>query len=124
MDEGWINFHLLLWRYTIFHLVQVEIEEAPFMAHEVWQAAWARFERKALSKLEGIKTTLLLADSRGTEPPNLAPRGVCLHPLLVADESGIAEWNDVLVAQIKSLTTAPKKTGKSKKGKPAAPPRA
>ena len=55
--EGWINFHLLLWKYVVWQLVQVETEDAPFKAHEVWQAAWQRFERKALALSERTKTT-------------------------------------------------------------------
>ena len=54
LPEGWINLHLLLWKYTIYQLTLVCTEDARFRAHEVWQAAWSRLQKKRV----GIVTRL------------------------------------------------------------------
>ena len=34
--DGWINSHLLAWRYLIFYLTQVETDDAKFQNMKVW----------------------------------------------------------------------------------------
>ena len=109
LAEGWINLHLLLWKFVISSLTRVETEDAKFEIHEVWRATWFRLERKALAKLVGVKTTLLRAESRGNEPPDIALRGLCLAPLAKFTETGELKWDDDIVQRIKKLGETPKK---------------
>ena len=44
---GWVNFHLVLWKYLIYQFVLVELEEEAFAPHEVWRATLDRFEKRA-----------------------------------------------------------------------------
>ena len=104
IDEGWINFHLLLWKYTVYHLTQVSLEDEAFTTHGVWQAAWHAFRRKALAKSEFVKTELLRAESRGLSPPDLSPRGKCMEPLASFESDGTLLWNDSLVEKMDALS--------------------
>jgi hypothetical protein len=63
LEEGWINFHLLLWKYFIYQVTIVDTEEATYEEHAVWKAALQRFEFKAKAKSEAVKTDMLRADT-------------------------------------------------------------
>ena len=107
IDEGWQNFHLLLWKYTIYQLVLVETEKAKFKAHEIWDAAWRRFERKALAKAESVRTETLRADSRGNEIPDVSTKGRCMEPIATLDKGGRLLWDGEIVKRIKKYATKP-----------------
>jgi len=114
LPEGWINLHLLLWRYVIYQLVLVDTEDAKFESHAVWQAAWSKFESRALAKKESVRTDLLRAESRGLEPPDLTGRSACMTPLASLDETGELVWDEKLKEQVSKLTTAPKRKHKAR----------
>ena len=107
LEEGWINMHLLLWKYIIFHLTQVETEDATFHAHAVWQNAWARFEKKALAKQENVRTVVLRAESRGEDPPDLERKGRPLAPIADLSGEGKILWNGKIKEELAKLATAP-----------------
>ena len=109
MAEGWINMHLLLWKQCVYQLTTVSTEDATFSSHEVWQAAWARFERKALAKQEHIRTILLRAESRGIEPPDVIKKASPLTPLATITPEGKVVFDESIVQQIKTLGTKPPK---------------
>ena len=99
----------------------MDTEDHKFAPHAVWQAAWARFERKVLSKLESVRTDILRAQSRGDASPNMTTRGACMEPLAsFTDLLGDLKWNKDLVDRIKKLAEPPPKT-KSKKKQPSPP---
>ena len=87
----------------------METEGEKFEPHRVWQAAWQRFERKALAKQEGVKTVKLRAESRGDDTPDLSNRGKPLEPIAELTEDGKLKWNDSIVSEIKRLADPPKK---------------
>ena len=109
VDKGWLNFHLLLWKYTIYQLVIVETEDAKFQPHEIWQAAWSRFKRKAAAKLEAVRTDLLRADSRGIDPPDVRSKGRCMEPIARLNMSGELVWDAELVKIIEKAASNPRK---------------
>ena len=109
MEEGWVNLHLLLWKFLIYHVVIVETEDAKFQVHETWQAAWQRLELKILAKQEAIRTDLLRADSRGLEPPDVTSRSKCMHPIAKVEQDGTITWDENIRSAIKQLATPPKK---------------
>jgi hypothetical protein len=76
VEQGWVNLHLLLWKYIIYELTQVATEDATFHVHSVWAAAWVRLEKKILAKSEAIKPVVLRAESRGDDPPNMTKYGI------------------------------------------------
>ena len=107
-QRGFINLHLLLWKFTIYHLVQVETDDQPFSAHHVWQATWKRLERKILTVGEKVRSRILVADSRGYGPPkNLGSKGKPIEPLASISEQGTLKWNDKLIEEIKQLGKPP-----------------
>ena len=108
LEQGWINLHLLLWKYLIHSLTVLETENTPFQIHSIWQATWQRFERKALAKQERIKTTILRMESRGDEP-HISPKSMePLAPLASFSADGSLTWNNDIRERIRSLTK-PKK---------------
>ena len=102
--------HLLLWKHIVFQLTQVETENARFETHEIWQATWARFEKKALAKQENVRTLILRADSRGDEPPDLENKAAPLAPIATFDEGGIVLWDEKVKHEINRLATTPTST--------------
>ena len=100
---------LLLWKQCVYQLTIVSTEDATFSSHEVWQAAWARFERKALAKQEHIRTILLRAESRGIEPPDVIKKASPLTPLATITPEGKVVFDESIVQQIKTLGTKPPK---------------
>ena len=115
IEEGWINFHLLLWKQIIYALVQVTTEDQPFKPHSIWGAAWTRFQKKALAKHESIRTVALRDQSRGNEPKDLSPMGAPMAPIASTDSQGDLIWNSSLVDQIEKLQRPPPRPPKSKK---------
>lgn len=105
--DGWVNFHLLLWKHVIFSLVQVDTEDEPFAPHKIWGVAWIRFEKKTLALQERAKQVLRRAASRGNEPPDVSARGRPMHPIAKLSVTGEIEWNDGLVEAIKKLGEKP-----------------
>ena len=91
--QGWLNLHLILWKYLIFQLVQVETEDARFSPSAVWQAAWSRFEKRAKAKSEAAYSAILLADSRGVPPPDMTKRAKAMEPIATFDPLGRLVWN-------------------------------
>ena len=115
LKEGLLNLHLLLWKYVIYGLVQVDVDDQKFETHQVWQATWHKLESCALAKQEQVRTDLLRADSRGVDPPNITRRAVCLEPLgTIAPETGLISWSDDHLEQIRKLATPPARPGKRK----------
>ena len=112
LKAGWIHLHLLLWRYTIYHLVLVDTEDATFKPHEVWQATWTRYERKALTKQIHVKDLLRQAESRGAIAPDTTKEAKPLTPLATFDAEGQLTWDSELVKRIRKLSTAPPKKGR------------
>ena len=109
LQEGWINLHLLIWRYLIYCLTMVEVEEATFQKHEVWQAALQAFEKRALARVEHVRTDILRADSRGIEPPDVKSKGTCLEPLASITADGKLAWNEDLKKKIEALAAPPRR---------------
>ena len=104
LEQGWINFHLLLWKYLIHSLTVLETENTPFQIHSIWQATWQRFERKALAKQERTKTTILRMESRGEEP-HISPKIMePIAPLASFNAEGSLIWNNDIRQKIVSLT--------------------
>jgi hypothetical protein len=101
LEEGWVNFHLLLWKYFIYQVTIVDTEEATYEEHGVWKAALQRFEFKAKAKSEAVKTDMLRADSRGLDPPDPQKRARCLRPLANFDKDGALVWNNPVIEWIK-----------------------
>ena len=109
VEEGWLNFHLLLWKYIIYYITIAEKEDEKFQTHAIWQAAKQRFEQKVAAKKETLRTDLLRAESRGLEAPNLERKGRCMQPLARVNEEGALEWDHDIVAKIDKLATPPPK---------------
>ena len=76
-----------IWKYLLYTLTAMETEDAKYQPHEVWQAAWVAFERRALAKQENVRTDILRAESRGEEPPDVTTKGKCLAPLASLGEA-------------------------------------
>ena len=104
LEEGWMNFHLLLWKYLIYQLTIVETEDARFQIKDVWQAALQRFKSKTLAKQASLRTDALRAESRGWSPPDLSKKGKCLQPLATVSKDGEIVWNEPLINRIEALT--------------------
>ena len=102
-----MNFHLLLWRYTIYQLVLVETEDVKFQPHAIWSAAWTRFERKALAKRESTRTEILRAESRGWDTPDVSRKGQCMEPIARINKTGDLVWDNDIVSRIKMAGTKP-----------------
>ena len=100
MEEGWLNFHLFLWKYIIYYLTIAETEDEKFQTHAIWQAAKHRFEQKVAAKKETLRTDLLRAESRGIEPPNLERKGRCMQPLAKVNEDGTLVWDQHIITNI------------------------
>ena len=77
------------------------------MPHKVWQAAWWRFEKKALAKQVGAQTVKLRAESRGDAMPDLAKRGHPMDPIAALSSKGELQWDEELTGEIKKLATPP-----------------
>jgi len=109
LPEGWVNFHLLLWKHLIYSITMVEIEDKKFAPHEVWQATWTRLEKKVLAKQVGIRAVIRRADSRGETLPDIVNRGKVIAPLASLSPDGKFEWNELILTEIKRLATPPPK---------------
>ena len=92
LEAGWVNLHLLIWKYIIYSLTVLQTEGTPFHTHSVWQAAWTRFTWKAEALGEKNKTTSLRAESRGEEPPDSSSRGSAMSPLAAFTKEGTLIW--------------------------------
>jgi hypothetical protein len=113
MEEGWLNFHLLLWKYIIYYITIAETEDEKFQVHAIWQAAKHRFEQKVAAKKETLRTDILKAESRGIDAPNLERKGRCMQPLAKVNEEGTLTWDHAIVEKIEKLATPPPKRGGS-----------
>ena len=96
-------------KHVIYRLTIVETEDAVFKPHEVWQATWARIQKKVAAKSESVRSDVLRAQSRGQDPPDLTTRGECMAPLASFSSDGVLGWNKEIVDKIKKLTLSPKK---------------
>jgi len=112
LEPGWINLHLLLWKHIIYALTVVSTEDATFEQHSIWQAAWARFERKAHAKQENTRTLLLRAESRGSNSPDIKSKARPLAPIASFEEDAKLVWDNNIVALISKLATPPPKKKK------------
>ena len=88
LEEGWVNLHLVLWKYTIAALVRVDTEGEEFDKHAVWRAAWARLHRKMLALQERKQTIALRRKARGEEPLDMGEWGAAMTPIARLDPSG------------------------------------
>jgi len=104
LENGWINLHLLLWKYIIYALTMLQIEGTPLHINSIWQAAWQRFVWKAEALGEKVKTTHLRAESRGDEPPNSSGKGTAMAPLATFTTEGNLIWTEDLKHKIEKLT--------------------
>ena len=104
LDRGWINLHLLLWKYIIYSLTVLQTEGIPLHTHSIWQAAWQRFIWKAEALGEKVKTLHLRAESRGDEPPDSSGKGTAMSPLATFTEDGRLIWTVDLKQKIEKLT--------------------
>jgi len=109
LERGWINLHLLLWKYVIYELTVVETEDATFSTHDAWREAWRQFTRKTRIKGEIAQAFARLMDSRGKPPPDLSRYSKHIAPLGVFTESGQIRWNKELEEEIIKLGTTPPK---------------
>ena len=112
LAAGWINLHLLLWRYTIYELVLVNTEDKTFKHHEIWQATWTRFERKVLTKQAQVQARLRQAESRGALAPDITRSSKPMEPIASFDADGNVVWKEDIVKQIKALCKRPPKRRK------------
>ena len=111
---------LLLWRYTIYQLTIMDTEDAEWDPHAIWQATWHKFQSRSLAKSEMVRTEVIRAEGRGTEPPDLSHRGKSTRPIANFAENGVMTWDDETVEKIIKLGTKPKKTGPQRTGPPRA----
>ena len=79
-------------------------------------AVTAGSEKKALAKQEDLRTTVLRAESRGEDPPDLSTRGAMLHPLAEVSGVGIIKWNEEIREKITNLAKPPKKPARKPVG--------
>ena len=107
LERGWINLHLLLWKHAIYALVQVELDEQKFRAHEIWRATWIRIDRKILAKAETLRTIALRADSRGTQPRDQSAASVHTRPIAEFSSEGELIYNEAIVNKIRQLGEPP-----------------
>ena len=103
--DGWINLHLLLWKYIIALLVRIDTEDAKFKPKDIWGPAWARFQSKCYALNEGVKATLRLFESRGYDnPPDLKNRGSPMRPIAdivpEGEHAGALEWDKGIEKEI------------------------
>ena len=110
LQEGWIYLHLLIWKYLTYHLTLVDTEDATFAPHEVWQAAWAKFQQKARAKSEAARTELLRAESRGAAKPTFEKKNLCMAPLAKFDDEGTLVWDESIAKALEALAKAPQQT--------------
>ena len=110
LSQSWINLHLLLWIYTIYHLTCVATEDATFAPHEVWQAAWAQFESKAKSKSVALKARYRRARSRGDPEPDLTGASKLITPFGHFTETGDLKWDPDYAAKLAELRQPPAPT--------------
>ena len=115
LKDGLVNLHLLIWKYLIALLTRMETEDEEYEPHKVWQAAWSKFQQKALAKSEAARTELLRAESRGLQKPTLEKKSKCMAPLVGLDEDGALVWDDKSARIIEELAKAPVKPKKKKK---------
>ena len=108
LEAGWVNLHLLIWKYIIYSLTVLQTEGTPFHTHSVWQAAWTRFTWKAEALGEKNKTTSLRAESRGEEPPDSSSRGSAMSPLAAFTPEGTLIWKANITESIEELMIPPK----------------
>ena len=120
---GWVNFHLVLWKYLINQFVLVELEEETFAPHEVWRATLDRFEKRAHAKQVSIQADILLADSRGEDPPDVSLKKNPLKPLgEFHPGTGAIEWDAKIIDSLTALATRPKPPPSRKGGAKTKPP--
>ena len=92
-------------QYIIYSLTTLELDGTPLQVHSIWLASWRRFETKALAKQASLNITMLRAESRGDNPPNLARWNVPITPLAEFSEQGQLIWNKILKDKLISLST-------------------
>ena len=109
LANGWLNFHLLLWKHIIHHLTVMETEGAAYAPHTIWKAAWIRLEKKALAKQVTLQAIHRRADSRGDLPPKLSKNTRLLAPLGAFDDEGKLEWDERFKEAVCALSKPPAK---------------
>ena len=101
--EGWINFHLLIWKHIVAHLVRIDTENETFDPRQVWRPAWIRMERKCLALQEKTQALIRLYESRANPfPPDVSRKGAPMYPLADIRPDGSLKWG-AIVEQIKKV---------------------
>ena len=109
--------------YSLYQFVLVELEEEVFAPHEVWRATLDRFEKRAHAKQVSIQADILLADSRGEDPPDVSLKKNPLKPLgEFHPGTGAIEWDATIIDSLTALATRPKPPPSRKGGAKTKPP--
>ena len=114
-EEGWVNLHLVLWKYVIAALVRVDTEDEKFAAHDVWQATLARIRSKILARYEGVLALVRRADARGETAPDVSSKDAPFRPLASIGDEGVAlKWNKEVMDKLFDLSKPPQTNRKRK----------
>ena len=93
--DGWVNFHLLLWKHIIAHMVRIDTEDEKYDPRNIWEPAWIRLERKCLVIQENAQSVLRLYESRGYGVlPDVKKRGRPMFPIGYIGGDGILGWSE------------------------------
>ena len=113
---SWTNLHLLIWKYIVAQLVQIELEGAKYSETEIWRQAWQRFESKTLALSEVVAMERRRRESRGEEQKDLRARAKHIDPIATFTPEGVLVWNDELVTEIRNLAGLSKRKARSAPG--------
>ena len=108
--------HLLIWKYIVAQLVQIELEGAKYSETEIWRQAWQRFESKTLALSEVVAMERRRRESRGEEQKDLSARAKHIDPIATFTPEGVLVWNDELVTEIRNLAGLSKRKARSAPG--------
>ena len=101
IQEGWMNFHLLIWKQLIALLVRIELEGETYDEKAVWGPAWARMERKILALKTKVDEDVRRCEARGEQPRDMSKRSKAIAPIAGFSCEGELLWDDELVEKIK-----------------------
>ena len=111
LPRGLIALHMILWKFTIYNLVQVDTDNIRFSTHKVWSDTIRRFETRASALAFKVKRRTTKRHGQGIEITEPDAENRMLAPLATVTPWGKLEYSPAMQKVIESIHTTSQPSG-------------
>ena len=108
LPNGIFSLFLILWKFIIFAMVQLDEENIPFSHNRIWRMALDRFRERAEALQHAHALLHIRALGRGSSsPPNPATANAALTPLARIEPDGSLSYHAAFSNLVASFEASP-----------------